>query len=80
MEKDDWLVVIVRMAANSNKPLSWYHCTLVCDGTVTLNNYLPSRIITIISIIINYEELAGRAVIALGVRSRKLSTGLNGQS
>jgi hypothetical protein len=27
-----------------------------------------------------YEELDGRAVSALGVRSRKLSTGLNGQS
>jgi hypothetical protein len=26
------------------------------------------------------EELDGRAVSALGVRSRKLSTGLNGQS
>jgi hypothetical protein len=27
-----------------------------------------------------HEELGGRAVSALGVRSRKLSTGLNGQS
>jgi hypothetical protein len=27
-----------------------------------------------------YEELDGRAVSALGVRSRKLRTGLNGQS
>jgi hypothetical protein len=31
------------------------------------------------SIFIPSEELGGRAVSALGVRSRKLSTGLNGQ-
>jgi hypothetical protein len=30
--------------------------------------------------ILKVEELDGRAVSALGVRSRKLSTGLNGQS
>jgi hypothetical protein len=30
--------------------------------------------------LIFFEELGGRAVSALGVRSRKLSTGLNGQS
>jgi hypothetical protein len=36
--------------------------------------------INFMSILVNTTELGGRAVSALGVRSRKLSTSLNGQS
>jgi hypothetical protein len=64
------------------------HCTQYLVNIVlnfSVNNILPLQtgrlgIITFHNISRNEEELDGRTVSALGVQSRKLSTGLNGHS
>jgi hypothetical protein len=55
----------------------------LCPSNGDINMLMIMIVNTNVKIVIEYiefEELDGRAVSALGVRSRKLSTGLNGQS
>jgi hypothetical protein len=64
-----WTNVLYRSGPYAKVFLFHFHSSTMLYKTIKITIYLTPL-----------EELDGRAVSALGVRSRKLSTGLNGQS